>query len=130
MPTRAQTKGSVSAERSRSSHPPKDYLPTLTEFRDVFTHLVRTKDRLLEFEDVKTADFRDALLEFTNILVSPSGSSLNAFRYLIATPFSPPRAILTMSLTDSMAIQVLRLISVFLLWCPGCTSPLISPLPL
>ena len=90
MTTRAQTKGSVSAERSRSSHPPKDYSPTLTEFRDVFTHLVRTKDRLLEFEDVETADFRDALLEFTNILVSPSASSLSVFRCLITTPLYLP----------------------------------------
>ena len=90
MTTRAQTKGSVSAERSRSSHPPKDYSPTLTEFRDVFTHLVRAKDHLLEFEDVETANFRDALLELTNILVNSSASSLSVLRCLIATPLHLP----------------------------------------
>ena len=75
MPTRAQAKGSVSAERSAPpadslpSKSSKDFSPTVNEFRDAFAHLIRAKDRLVGLSDPDAPDFKEALLDLTNLLV-------------------------------------------------------------
>ena len=75
MPTRAQSKGSISAERSAPpadslpSKSSKDFTPTVNEFCDAFAHLICAKDRLVGLSDPDTPDFKEALLDLTNLLV-------------------------------------------------------------
>ena len=76
LPTRAQTKGSVSAEcsappaGSQLSKPSKDFTPTVNEFCNAFSHLIHAKDQLVSLLDPDTPDFKEALLELMNLFVS------------------------------------------------------------